>query len=40
VGIDDRRWQYLWVLDDEFIGLVKSFTREKKEREEGVPGLL
>jgi hypothetical protein len=41
VGIDDRRRQYLRVLDDEFVGLVKSFAREReKERGDGVPGLL
>jgi hypothetical protein len=40
VGIDDRRRQYLRVLDDEFVSLVKSFVRVKKERGEGVLGLL
>jgi hypothetical protein len=40
VGIDDRRWRRLQKFDEKFVGLVRSFTRERgKGSGEEVPGF-
>jgi hypothetical protein len=40
IGIDDRRWQRLQEFHEKFVGLVRSFARERKREGRGGPGLF